>query len=229
MVSAAGEREAEPDSRESAAEPDAASHDVHFDPPAMRAGVDGASSGTDSPAVAAQPSSALTGSNQRGSLDAAQPPQSQGDASDKPHGPAPDDASGAATPPTDGEQPQRSGSMGASGGLATAAAADDDGALEEEPRLKYQRLGCDLTMLLATAAATCLAISDKVHSIVLVVSRHMTHTCSCNNDEIWTAVNRVTMAQRLPAHQQCFLDVVRCSRSAPPQGQCTYWITRAIR
>lgn len=33
---------------------------------------------------------------------------------------------------------------------------------EEEPRLKYQRLGCDLNDVLAAGAATCLAVSDKI-------------------------------------------------------------------
>ena len=33
---------------------------------------------------------------------------------------------------------------------------------EDEPRLKYVRLGCDLTDVLAAGAATCLAVSDKV-------------------------------------------------------------------
>jgi hypothetical protein len=33
---------------------------------------------------------------------------------------------------------------------------------EEEPRLKYQRLGCDVAELLGNNAATCLCVSDKI-------------------------------------------------------------------
>ena len=33
---------------------------------------------------------------------------------------------------------------------------------EEEPRLKYQRLGCDVAELLGNNAATCLSVSDKI-------------------------------------------------------------------
>jgi hypothetical protein len=72
-------------------------------------------------------------------------------------------ADATAAPPPAALAPQlRSGSLGASGALPTAAAASDAESAEEEPRLKYQRLGCDLTTLLATASAACLAISDKV-------------------------------------------------------------------
>ena len=36
------------------------------------------------------------------------------------------------------------------------------GDTEEEPRLKYQRLGCDVAELLGNNAATCLCVSDKI-------------------------------------------------------------------
>lgn len=55
-----------------------------------------------------------------------------------------------------------SSSSGAGGGAAPGGSPGVAGAEEEEPRLKYQRLGCDLTDVLAAGAATCLAVSDKI-------------------------------------------------------------------
>lgn len=39
---------------------------------------------------------------------------------------------------------------------------EEDGQDEEEPRLKYQRLGASVTELFTTTAATCLCVSDKI-------------------------------------------------------------------
>lgn len=72
---------------------------------------------------------------------------------------------------TPGQTRQASDEAAPSGGTAAAAAdsaaaaaavADHEQPPEDEPRLKYQRLGCDLADLLASAAAACLAVSDKV-------------------------------------------------------------------
>lgn len=38
----------------------------------------------------------------------------------------------------------------------------EDGEDEEEPRLKYQRMGGSIPSLLATDAASCIAISDRM-------------------------------------------------------------------
>ncbi len=54
------------------------------------------------------------------------------------------------------------GTAAADGAAAAATVADYEQPPEDEPRLKYQRLGCDLADLLASAAAACLAVSDKV-------------------------------------------------------------------
>ena len=43
------------------------------------------------------------------------------------------------------------------GDTATAAEAE-----EEEPRLKYQRLGASVTEILEEARSTCLCVSDKI-------------------------------------------------------------------
>lgn len=119
---------------------------------------------------------------QAGQADAAQPDVSPAGDSGSPNGTAegrqddstavsgPSHVQAGPAPPADNSArpgaaaiaaPQRHDSTGAAGSLA-APAADVAESAEEEPRLKYQRLGCDLTTLLATAEATCLAISDKV-------------------------------------------------------------------
>ena len=47
-------------------------------------------------------------------------------------------------------------------GRADAEPGDADADTEEEPRLKYQRLGSDVADLLGKNAATCLCVSDKI-------------------------------------------------------------------
>jgi hypothetical protein len=47
-------------------------------------------------------------------------------------------------------------------GAAHAEPGDAEVDTEEEPRLKYQRLGSDVAELLGKNAATCLCVSDKI-------------------------------------------------------------------
>lgn len=61
----------------------------------------------------------------------------------------------------------------------TAEAADAE---EEEPRLKYQRLGSDVTELLGKNAATCLCVSDKI--LALGTSSGTVHILDYSGNEV---------------------------------------------
>ena len=54
---------------------------------------------------------------------------------------------------------------------------------EEEPRLKYQRLGSDVTELLGKNAATCLCVSDKI--LALGTSSGKVHILDYSGNEVW--------------------------------------------
>lgn len=58
---------------------------------------------------------------------------------------------------------------------------------EEEPRLKYQRLGSDVTELLGKNAATCLCISDKI--LALGTSSGMVHILDYSGNEVWSRLS----------------------------------------
>ena len=53
---------------------------------------------------------------------------------------------------------------------------------EEEPRLKYQRLGSDVTELLGKNAATCLCVSDKI--LALGTSSGTVHILDYSGNEV---------------------------------------------
>lgn len=53
---------------------------------------------------------------------------------------------------------------------------------EEEPRLKYQRLGCDVAELLGNNAATCLSVSDKI--LALGTHSGTVHVLDYNGNEV---------------------------------------------
>ena len=52
----------------------------------------------------------------------------------------------------------------------------------EEPRLKYQRLGSDVTELLGKNAATCLCVSDKI--LALGTSSGTVHILDYSGNEV---------------------------------------------
>lgn len=64
-------------------------------------------------------------------------------------------------------------------GEETAELADAE---EEEPRLKYQRLGSDVTELLGKNAATCLCVSDKI--LALGTSSGTVHILDYSGNEV---------------------------------------------
>lgn len=84
-----------------------------------------------------------------------------------------------------------------------AKSADDDleksseETAEEEPRLKYQRLGCDLTDVLAAGAATCLAVSDKI--LALATTAGSIHLLDYEGNQV-----RVIAAHAAPIHDMAF-------------------------
>ena len=53
---------------------------------------------------------------------------------------------------------------------------------EEEPRLKYQRLGSDVAELLGKNAATCLCVSDKI--LALGTSNGTVHILDYSGNEV---------------------------------------------
>ena len=61
-------------------------------------------------------------------------------------------------------------------------ASEPGEAEEEEPRLKYQRLGSDVTELLGKNAATCLCVSDKI--LALGTSSGTVHILDYSGNEV---------------------------------------------
>lgn len=60
--------------------------------------------------------------------------------------------------------------------------SDPDIDVEEEPRLKYQRLGSDVVDLLKKNAATCLCVSDKI--LALGTHSGTVHVLDYNGNEV---------------------------------------------
>ena len=60
--------------------------------------------------------------------------------------------------------------------------SDAEGDMEEEPRLKYQRLGSDVADLLGRNAATCLCVSDKI--LALGTHSGTVHVLDYNGNEV---------------------------------------------
>lgn len=59
---------------------------------------------------------------------------------------------------------------------------DAEADMEEEPRLKYQRLGSDVGELLGRNAATCLCVSDKI--LALGTHSGTVHVLDYNGNEV---------------------------------------------
>ncbi len=60
--------------------------------------------------------------------------------------------------------------------------SDADTDTEEEPRLKYQRLGSDVVDLWGKNAATCLCVSDKI--LALGTHSGTVHVLDYNGNEV---------------------------------------------
>ena len=60
--------------------------------------------------------------------------------------------------------------------------SDAEGDMEEEPRLKYQRMGSDVADLLGRNAATCLCVSDKI--LALGTHSGTVHVLDYNGNEV---------------------------------------------
>lgn len=68
------------------------------------------------------------------------------------------------------------------GGVSASEGRDPEDEDEEEPRLKYQRLGSDVAGILARDEASCLCVSDKM--LVLGTHNGSVHLLSCAGDEV---------------------------------------------
>ncbi|BDA42740.1 Vacuolar protein sorting-associated protein 41 homolog [Coccomyxa sp. Obi] len=82
---------------------------------------------------------------------------------------------------------------------------------EEEPRLKYQRLGCDVAELLGNNAATCLSVSDKI--LALGTHSGAVHVL----DYIGNEVKRIE-AHKGPVNEICFDEAVEYIASCSDDG-----------
>lgn len=69
--------------------------------------------------------------------------------------------------------------------VSAAERPEDDGEGEEEPRLKYQRLGASVTDLFSTTAATCLCVSDKI--LALGTLEGSVHVLDVSGNEVTPA------------------------------------------
>lgn len=81
------------------------------------------------------------------------------------------------------------GAMAAEGGSAqapsaAAAAGTGPGAegVDDEPRLKYQRLGSSCSEVLQNAAASCMAVEDKL--LALGTQQGVVHVIDYNGNEV---------------------------------------------
>lgn len=75
-----------------------------------------------------------------------------------------------------------------------------EGDMEEEPRLKYQRLGSDVAELLGRNAATCLCVSDKI--LALGTHSGTVHVLDYNGNEVSQALPKTSIVWDIASDAQ---------------------------